>query len=98
MREKIKDLFEKKSDETSNTPNNEKGMCDKLADGIKTTILAFLNAIGPVWNFLFVKTPDPDDSDKDEQGNEISQDVIKKVSNGRWRVKFSLILKAKRIF
>ena len=30
----------------------------KLAECILEAILAFFNAVGPVWNFFFVKRPD----------------------------------------
>ena len=34
---------------------------DKVADCILKVLLGFLNIVGPVWNFFFVKTPDPED-------------------------------------
>ena len=49
-------------------------MRDKLAQGIKNALLSFFNTISPLWNFLFLKTQDPDESDL--QSNEIRQDVI----------------------
>ena len=51
MREKITDKISKR---------------DKLSERIKNALLACFNAIGPVWNFLFVKTPDPDALHADE--------------------------------
>ena len=33
---------------------------DKVAECILAALLAFFDAVGPVWNFLFVKTPNPD--------------------------------------
>ena len=33
---------------------------DKVADRIRIAILAFFSAVTPLWTFLFVKTPDPD--------------------------------------
>ena len=33
-------------------------MRDKLAQFLLTTLLAFFDAVGPVWNFLFIKKPD----------------------------------------
>ena len=50
-------------------------MRDKLADRIKSAVVILLSAIKTVWNFLFVKTQDPDETDV--SSNEISQDVIK---------------------
>ena len=32
---------------------------DKVAEFILTALLALFDAVGPVWNFLFVKTPNP---------------------------------------
>ena len=32
---------------------------DKVAECILAALLAFFNAVGPVWNFLFVKAPNP---------------------------------------
>ena len=32
---------------------------DKVAECILVALLAFFSAVGPVWNFLFVKTPNP---------------------------------------
>ena len=81
MREKIKGFFKKKSDKSSSLPIKEKFLRkrDKLAESIRISILACFNAISPVWNFLFLKTPDPD-LDADEPSNQISQDVIKQNS------------------
>ena len=78
MIEKIKGFFGKKSDESSSSPFEEKFLRkrDKLAESIRINILACFSAVSPVWNFLFLKTPDPD-LDADEPSNEISQDVIK---------------------
>ena len=45
-----------------------------MGDKLKA-FLTFVNAIGTVWNFLFLKTQDPDESDK--PSNEIRQDVMK---------------------
>ena len=42
-----------------------------LADRMKNALLACFSAIGPLWNFLFLKTPDLDESDFEEQSNEI---------------------------
>ena len=49
-------------------------MREKLAERIKNAFLAFVDAFGTLWNFLFLKTQDPDESDL--QSNEIRQDVI----------------------
>ena len=49
-------------------------MGNKVAERIKYALLAFVNALGTVWNFLFLKTPDPDESDFDKR-NEIRQDI-----------------------
>ena len=51
-------------------------MRDKLAKHMKAGFLAFWSAIGTVWNFLFLKSQDPDETDFDDTGNEIRQDVI----------------------
>ena len=45
-----------------------------MGDKLKNAFFTFVNAIGTVWNFLFLKTQDPDESDL--QSNEIRQDVI----------------------
>ena len=47
----------------------------KLADFILTALMAFFNAVGPVWNFLCTKTLNPDGTN--DSNNEISLDVIK---------------------
>ena len=49
-------------------------MRDELAERTKIAFLSFVNALGTVWNFLFVKTQDPDESYK--PSNEIRQEVI----------------------
>ena len=73
MREKIKRFREKISKKISSSPTHGKflRMRDKLADRIKNALLACFSAIGPVWIFLFVKTPDPE-----APSNEIRLDVI----------------------
>ena len=43
---------------------------DKVAEYILIALMAFFNAVGPVWNFLFVKAPNPDKSSG--TGNKIS--------------------------
>ena len=82
MREKIKRFFDKTSNKISSSPTYVKFLLkrDKLAERVKNALLAFLNAIGSVWNFLFLKTPDPDESDSDQPSNEIRKGVIKKFS------------------
>ena len=45
-----------------------------MGDKLKNTFFTFVTAVGTVWNFLFLKTQDPDESDL--QSNEIRQDVI----------------------
>ena len=50
-------------------------MGDKLVQRMKKAFFTFVIVIGRVWNFLFVKTQDPDETDL--QSNEIRQDVIK---------------------
>ena len=45
-----------------------------MGDKLKNVFLTFVNAIGTVWNFLFVKTQDPDESDL--QSNEIRHEGI----------------------
>ena len=47
---------------------------DKVAECILTALLAFFNAVGPVWKFLFVKTPNPDITS--ETSNKIRYIVI----------------------
>ena len=47
---------------------------DKVTECILTALLACLSTIGPVWNFLFVKTPNYDETNG--TNNKISQDVI----------------------
>ena len=60
MREKIKDFFEKLSDKVTSSPAYAKALRvrDKIAACILKGLLAFLNAIGPVWNFFCLKTQD----------------------------------------
>ena len=74
MIEKIKSFFEKKPKKSSSSPTKENFIQkrDKLAESIKNALLAFFDAISPVWTFLFLGTPDPN-----KPSNEISQDVIK---------------------
>ena len=76
MREKIKRFREKISKKISNSPTYRKFIQkrDKLAGRIENALLACFSSIGPIWNFLFLKTQDPDESDL--QSNEIRQDVI----------------------
>ena len=45
-----------------------------MGDKLKNAFFTFVTAVGTVWNFLFLKTQDPDESDL--QSNEIRQDVI----------------------
>ena len=33
---------------------------DKIAAGLLKVLLAIFDAVGPVWNFFFLKTQDPD--------------------------------------
>ena len=78
MREKIKRFREKVSNKIKSSPTYKKFIKkrDKLAEPIKHALLAFFSSIGPVWNFLFLKTQDPDESDFDEANNKIRQEVI----------------------
>ena len=84
MREKIKRFREKISNKIKASPTYKKFIRkrDELADPIKNALLAFFTSIGPVWNFLFLKTQDPDECDFDEANNEIRQDVIELPSAG----------------
>ena len=61
MKEKIKRYSEKKWQTVEKHPTYKAFLQrrDKLAERIKNAILALFNAIGPVWNFLFLKTQDP---------------------------------------
>ena len=34
----------------------------RLADCILMALLAFFDAVSPVWNFFFLKEPDPDET------------------------------------
>ena len=79
MREKIKRLREKISNKISSSSTDKKMVKkrDKLAGCVKNAFLAFVNAIGPVWNFLFLKSQDPDESDL--RSNEIRKGVIEKL-------------------
>ena len=58
MKEKTKRFFEK----IKSSPSYVKFLRirDKLAERIKNGLLAFFNAIAPVWNFLFLKRQNPD--------------------------------------
>ena len=78
MREKIKGFREKTSNKISSSPTYEKFLQkrDKLATPIKNGLLACFSAIGPVWNFMFLKTQDPDELNFDKQANEIRQDDL----------------------
>ena len=68
MREKIKHLFNepktKIKAKLARSPYYAKfsrvrnKVADKVAEGILKALLATFNAIGPVWNFFFVKAPD----------------------------------------
>ena len=80
MREKIKRFREKISNKISSSPTYKKFIRkrDKLAGPMKNALLAFFNAIGPVWKFLFLKTQDPDESDTDKSSDKIRQDVNEK--------------------
>ena len=46
----------------------------RMGDKLKNAFFTFVTAVGTLWNFLFLKTQDPDESDL--QSNEIRQDVI----------------------
>ena len=76
MREKIKRFREKFSNKISSSPTFIKFVRkrDKLAGCIKNALLAFFSSIGPIWNFLFLKTQDPDECDA--PSNEIRKEVI----------------------
>ena len=84
MREKIKRFCEKISNKISSSPTYIKSVRkrDKLAQRIKSSLLAIFNAICPVWSFIFLKTQDPDESHV--PSNEIRQDVIKKATGDCW--------------
>ena len=66
MKEKIKKLYRKTKakiiKKLSRYPAYHKliRVRDAVAEHIRKGLLAFFNAIGPVWNFLFVKTANPD--------------------------------------
>ena len=45
-----------------------------MKDKVKNAFCTFVTSAGTLWNFLFLKTQDPDESDL--QSNEIRQDVI----------------------
>ena len=76
MREKIKRFREKISNKISSSSTYKKFIRkrDKLAERMKNAFLACLSSIGPVWNLLFLKTQDPDESE--QPSNEIRQNVI----------------------
>ena len=78
MREKIKNFREKISNKISSSSAYKKFIQkrDKLAGRVKNAFLSFVAAIGPVWNFLFLKD-DPDESDL--RSNEIRKGVIEKL-------------------
>ena len=75
MREKLKRGREKFSNRISSSPAYKKFIRkrDKLALPIKNSLLAFFSSIAPVWNFLFLKTQDPDKSQ--QSSNEIRREV-----------------------
>ena len=62
MKEEIKRFFQKISDKVTSSPGYVKFLRvrDKVAACVLKGFLAVLNAIGPVWNFFFLKTQDPD--------------------------------------
>ena len=74
----LRAMFEKLKTKISSSPAYVKFVHqrDKLAELIRSSLLTFFDAIGPVWTFLFLKTQD---SDSDKPSNEISQDAIKTV-------------------
>ena len=75
MREKFKRGREKFSNRISSSPAYKKFIRkrDKLAVPIKNALLVFFSSIAPVWNFLFLKTQDPDESQ--QPSNEIRRQV-----------------------
>ena len=95
MREKIQQFCKEIWNRISRTPTYKKFLRkrDKLAGRIKNALLGFFSSIGPVWNFMFLKTTDPDELDSDK----IRQDVIEKFcvnrktyDRSKTRVYFSL--------
>ena len=65
MIEKIKRFFKKIKTKVSSLPAYKKFLKirHKVAELMKNGLLAFFNAIAPVWNFLFLKKQDPDLAD-----------------------------------
>ena len=60
MREKIKRVLEKNKQKAARSAIYVKFLQvrDKTADYMLNAILAFSDAVSPVWTFLFVKTPE----------------------------------------
>ena len=48
---------------------------DIIAGYVLKGLLVFFNAVGPLWNFLFVKKPSPENTN--ETSNKISFNVIR---------------------
>ena len=62
MREIIKAFFEKISNKIKSSPGYVRLLLvrDKVAAYVLKALLALFNAIGPIWNFFFLKTQDAD--------------------------------------
>ena len=63
-------MFAKKLNPEKKDEKAFKKIKKKLAKIILTALLAFFDAVGPVWNFLCVKTLNPEENI--ERNNEIS--------------------------
>ena len=72
VKNKVKGYYKKVKNKVKATPTYVKirRVGDKLAGPILRALLACFGVIGPIWSFLFIKTPDPNDSS--ETRNEIS--------------------------
>ena len=50
-------------------------MGDKLPERIKKAFFTFVTFVGTVWNFIFLKTPDSDESDLQSNEHFFETDV-----------------------
>ena len=77
MREKAKAFFKNVKNKVKNklasSPTYAKFLRvrDKNAERVLTALLAFFDIVGPIWNFFFLKTPNPDKKNNENRKNVI---------------------------
>ena len=64
FRQKVRELGLEHNQHFVFVTDPEGGYLNKVADQTRKGILTFFDTVGPVWNFFFVKTHDPDPSNK----------------------------------